>query len=610
MKNFFQQMVASFLGTLAAIVVLLSLGATGLVLLFILIGAEADPVLEEKTALILDLATPIRDTSPTLSLQQSLLGNQEEILPLRTVVNAIEKAAEDDRIVALLIDGRRSNQVDGYANLSEVQQALIKFKQSGKKIVAYGLNYSELGYYLASTADTILINPMGGVEINGLGTQPIFFTGALTKAGIGVQILRVGNYKGAVEPYTRENLSPENRQQQQLLLNQIWQIYLTNVANNRSLTVPQLQAIASDQGLLFADIALREKLVDKVTYWDEALAELKQAGVWINDPEKTEEEEGDQEFRKISLAEYHRLQAGIAASHNQDPKIAIIYLEGSIVNGRGTWENIGGDRYGEILQTIRQDEDIKAIVLRINSPGGSASAADIIWREVELLQAQKPVIISMGNVAASGGYWIATAGEKIVAQPNTVTGSIGVFSILFNVENLGDRLGLNWDEVATGQLANLGSSIKPKTELELAIFQRSVDQVYDIFLDKVGRARNLSPEALDSVAQGRVWTGVEAQKVGLVDQLGGLQTALTLAATQAELGEQWQVQEYPTPRGLNSLLWSNLSHGLTQTNSVVLPPFLQTNWQQLERELTELAQFNDPQGIYARLPFSWHFLNP
>lgn len=610
MKNFFQQMVASFLGTLAAIVVLLSLGATGLVLLFILVSAEADPVLEEKTALILDLAIPIRDTSPTLSLQQSLLGNQEEILPLRTVVNAIEKAAEDDRIVALLIDGRRSNQVDGYANLSEVQQALIKFKQSGKKIVAYGLNYSELGYYLAATADTILINPMGGVEINGLGAQPIFFTGALAKAGIGVQTLRAGSYKGAVEPYTRESLSPENRQQQQLLLNQIWQIYLTSVANNRSLTVPQLQAIASDQGLLFADIALREKLVDKVTYWDEALAELKQAGVWINDPEKTEEEEEDQEFRKISLTEYHRLQTGTAASHNQDPKIAIVYLEGSIVNGRGTWENIGGDRYGELLRTIRQDDDIKAVVLRINSPGGSASAADIIWREVELLQAQKPVIISMGNVAASGGYWIATAGEKIVAQPNTVTGSIGVFSILFNVENLGDRLGLNWDEVTTGALANVGSSIKPKTELELAIFQRSVDQVYEIFLDKVGRARNLSPTALDSVAQGRVWTGVEAQKVGLVDQLGGLQTALNLAAAQAELGEQWQVKEYPTPRGLNSLLWSNLSHGLTETNSVVLPPFLQTNWQQLEREWAELAQFNDPQGIYARLPFSWHFLNP
>lgn len=610
MKNFFQQMVASFLGTLAAIVVLLSLGATGLVLLFILVSAEADPVLEEKTALILDLAIPIQDTRPTLSLQQSLLGNQEEILPLRTVVNAIEKASEDDRIVALLIDGRRSNQVDGYANLSEVQQALIKFKQSGKKIVAYGLNYSELGYYLAATADTILINPMGGVEINGLGAQPIFFTGALAKAGIGVQTLRVGSYKGAVEPYTRENLSPENRQQQQLLLNQIWQIYLTSVANNRSLTVPQLQVIASDQGLLFADIALREKLVDKVTYWDEVLAELKQAGVWINDPEKVEEEEEDQEFRKISLAEYHRLQNWETENHDQDPKIAIVYLEGSIVNGRGTWENIGGDRYGELLRTIRQDDDIKAVVLRINSPGGSASAADIIWREVQLLQAQKPVIISMGNVAASGGYWIATAGEKIVAQPNTVTGSIGVFSILFNVENLGDRLGLNWDEVATGELANVGSSIKPKTELELAIFQRSVDQVYEIFLDKVGRARNLSPTALDSVAQGRVWTGLAAQKVGLVDQLGGLQTAMNLAAAQAELGEQWQVKEYPTPRGLNSLLWNNLIHGLTETNSVVLPPFLRTNWQQLEREWAELAQFNDPQGIYARLPFSWHFLNP
>ncbi|MBD2654389.1 signal peptide peptidase SppA [Synechocystis sp. FACHB-383] len=609
MKNFFQQMVASFLGTLAAIVVLLSLGASSLVLLFVLIAAEADPVLEEKTALILDLATPIRDTSPTLNLQQGLLGNREEILPLRTVVNAIEKAAGDDRIVALLIDGRRSNQVEGYANLSEVQQALAKFKQSGKKIIAYGLNYSELGYYLASTADSVLINPMGGVEMNGLGTQPIFFTGALAKAGIGVQTLRVGSYKGAIEPYTRENLSPENRQQQQLLLEQIWQIYLTSVADNRSLTVPQLQAIANEEGLLFADIALRENLVDKVTYWDEALAELKQSGVWINDSDKADEEE-EQEFRKISLAEYHRLQTWEAESHDQGPKVAIVYLEGSIVNGRGTWENIGGDRYGELLRTIRQDNDIKAVVLRINSPGGSASAADIIWREVELLQAQKPVIISMGNVAASGGYWIATAGEKIVAQPNTVTGSIGVFSILFNVENLGDRLGLNWDEVATGELANVGSSIKPKTELELAIFQRAVDRVYDVFLDKVGSARNLPPAALDSVAQGRVWTGVEAQKVGLVDQLGGLQTALTLAAAQAELGEQWQVKEYPTPRGLNSLLWGNLSHSFTQANSFVLPPFLQSNWQQLERELTELAQFNDPQGIYARLPFTFHLLNP
>ncbi|AIE72560.1 MULTISPECIES: signal peptide peptidase SppA [unclassified Synechocystis] len=614
MKKFFQQMAASFLGTLVAIVVLLSLGASGLVLLFILVSTEADPVLEEKTALVLDLATPIRDTSPTINLRQSLLGNQQEVVPLRTVVNAIEKAAEDDRIVAIFIDGRRGSQVEGYGNLSEVQQALAKFKQSGKKIVAYGLNYSEPGYYLASTADSILVNPMGGLEINGLGAQPIFFTGALAKAGIGVQVLRVGSYKGAVEAYTRENLSPENRQQQQQLLDQIWQIYLDTVAENRQLTVSQLQAIANDQGILFADAALREKLVDKLAYWDQVLAELKQAGVWVNEANQMGAG-NDKDFKKISLTEYHRLQTEKEKKQYQvsKSKIALVYLEGSIVNGRGTWESVGGDRYGEILQTIRQDDDIKAVVLRINSPGGSASAADIIWREVELLQAQKPVIISMGNVAASGGYWIATAGEKIVAQPNTITGSIGVFSILFNVENLGDRLGLNWDEVTTGQLANVGSSVKPKTELELAIFQRAVDQVYAVFLDKVGSARNLTPAALDSVAQGRVWTGLEAQKVGLVDQLGGLETAVTMAATKAELGKQWQVQEYPTPRGLNSLLFSNLGQSLAQgddVNSLALPPFLQTHWQQLERELEQLSQFNDPQGIYARLPFFLHALNP
>ncbi|MFM1841676.1 MAG: protease [Cyanobacteriota bacterium] len=607
MKDFFKQLFASFVGTIAAVLVLLSFGTGSVILLLLLLSSTGEPVLKEKTALVLDLSIPIRDINPPLSLSQSLLAEKESSVPLRTVVNAIEKAAQDDRIVALFIDARRGDQVSGYANLSEVQQALITFKQTGKKIIAYGLTFSEPGYYLASVADQVLLNPLGGMELNGLVAEPMFLTGAFEKYGIGVQTVRVGSYKGAIEPFTRQNLSPENREQQQALLDQLWQVYRQTVAKNRNLSTEKVQAIADQEGLLFADGARENQLVDQVVYWDQALEELKKVGVWIN-ASASPDDGDDQPFRQVSLSDY---QTHWDTEHKPDKKagkIAIVYLEGAIVNGQGTWQNVGGDRYGKLLREIREDQDIKAVVLRINSPGGSASAADIIWREVELLQQQKPVIISMGNVAASGGYWIATAGQKILAQPTTVTGSIGVFSLLFNIENLGNRVGLSWDEVTTAKLANLGSTVSPKSELELAVYQKSVDRVYDVFIDKVAKSQNLSPQQVNTVAQGRVWSGEAAKQIGLVDQLGGLNTALEEAADQAKLGQNWQIKEYPTPQGLDALLLKNLGQSLSSlaiTDQAYLPPPLQVNWQQLEREWHQLTQLNDPQGIYVRLPFLW-----
>ncbi len=606
MKDFFKQAVASFVGTIAAIGLLVSLSTAGGILLLLLLSVDNDPVVESKTALVLDLGTPIRDTNPPLNLRAALARSEEEILPLREVVTAIEAAAEDDRITTLFIDGRRGNRVSGYSNLSEIRQALQTFKASGKSIIAYGVNWSETGYYLASIADKVLINPMGGIELNGLGTQPMFYAGAFEKYGIGVQTVRVGSFKGAIEPFTRQDLSPENRQQQQALLDELWQNYRETVAQKRNVTPTDIQAIADNQGLIMADAAKTAGLVDEVQYWDEVLDAFKVAGVFMVLPADMDEDKEDgKAFRQVSIKNYHAaLEADQEVDENA-PTIAVLYLDGAIVNGKGTLNTVGSERYAAFIRKLQAEDDIKAVVLRINSPGGSASAADIIWREVELLQQQKPVIVSMGNVAASGGYWIATGAEKILAQPNTITGSIGVFSVLFNIETLGDRLGLAWDEVETAELATLGSTVTPKTPLELAVFQRAANQVYDTFLDKVAISRDLSKPQVEQVAQGRVWSGKAAKQVGLVDQLGGLEMAITEAAASAELGDTWQVDTYPARKNLESLLLESLNNslhtGLAQDSP--LPKPLEAAWQQLGNEWQLLDEFTDPQGIYARLPF-------
>jgi protease-4 len=267
---------------------------------------------------------------------------------------------------------------------------------------------------------------------------------------------------------------------------------------------------------------------------------------------------------------------------------------------------VGGDRFVKLIRKIRADQDIKAVVVRINSPGGSATASDLIWREVQLLKAKKPVVISMGNVAASGGYWIATGGQHIFAEPTTITGSIGVFSLLFNVETIGNRFGLTWDQVRTSKLANLGSGIRPKSAAELAIFQQAVNQIYDLFLDKVSQSRGLSKAKVAEIAQGRVWTGAEAQKIGLVDDLGGLEQAITYAANQTNLGDNWELDEYPRQKSLETAILESLFKLQIQSQipKVQTDPLTQ-KWQDFRAELTSLQTLNDPKGIYARLPFNW-----
>lgn len=598
MNRFIKQILASFIGTIAALLMTVTVGASALVLLLLLLSQDSSPVVKEKTVLIFDLATQIQDTESTPSFNQILSQESQSTLSLRQVLETIQKASKDDRIVAIFLDGRKGGGASGYASLTEIREALQRFRQTGKKIIAYGVDWREPDYFLASIADEILENPIGTIEINGLGAEPLFYGAALAKYGVGVQTVRVGNFKSAVEPFTRQDLSPQNRQQLESLLGGVWQSYIETVATSRSLTASALQAIADNQGLLSAQKAQKAKLIDKVVYWDQVVDQLKSLS-------KVDENE-EKSFRQISLNDYVSVPVKAFPARRSDQKIAVLYLDGTIVNGEGSLDSVGGDRFVKLIRKIRADQDIKAVVVRINSPGGSATASDLIWREVQLLKAKKPVVISMGNVAASGGYWIATGGQHIFAEPTTITGSIGVFSLLFNVETIGNRFGLTWDQVQTSKLANLGSGIRPKSEAELAIFQQAVNQIYDLFLDKVSQSRGLSKTKVAEIAQGRVWTGAEAQKIGLVDDLGGLEKAITYAANQTNLRDNWELDEYPRQKSLETAILKSLFklQIQSQVSKVQTDPLTQ-KWQDFRAELTSLQTLNDPKGIYARLPFNW-----
>ena len=602
MKAFFKQTLATLLGNLLSLVLTLAVSTTGLLLIVFFLTYDSGPVVKEKSILIVDLATPIQDTEPVFSLGSILSNDQPTPLSLRRVVEALDKASQDDRIVGIFLDGRQGGGAKGYANLQEIRTALERFQKAGKKVIAYGVDWREPDYFLASIADEVVMNPLGSLELNGFGTEPLFYQGAFEKYGIGVQAVRVGQFKGAIEPFTRQDLSPQNRQQIEALLGGVWQTYLQTVAANRAVNSEQLQAIADSQGLLLAENAQQEKLIDKVAYWDQMIEQLKGMSIADQGTQKT--------FRQITLANYLDVPVKAVPERQSENKIAILYAEGTIVNGDGTEQTVGGDRFVRFLRQIRDDEQVKALVLRINSPGGSATASEMILRELQLFAQKKPVIISMGNVAASGGYWIALGGQRIFAEPTTVTGSIGVFSLLFNVGALGNRFGLTWDQVQTAKLANLGSGVRPKTEAELAIFQGAVNQVYDLFLNKVAKARNLPKTQVSDIAQGRVWTGLDAQKIGLVDELGSLQTAIAYAAKQAKLGEDWQLEEYPKSKDLETVIVEKLFKAQAQflpVKPAVNADPLSQQWQQFRQEFTELQTLNDPKGIYARLPFNWQW---
>ncbi len=610
MKNFF----TSFFASLTALIVFL-FGAC--ILAFLLLGAiiamgqKKPATVENGSYLVFDLGANIVDTPLQNDgfdeFMEALGGEGRQTLQLRQATRAIEAAGRDPAIKGLFLTGslRPMGYGSGFGALKEVREAIVAFRKSGKPVKAY-LNFAATrDYYVASAADQIVLDPYGVILMPGLASQPMFFAGTFEKFGVGVQVTRVGKYKSAVEPYTRKDMSPENREQIQKLIDDLWKEITATVEGARKLPAGSLQTLVDAKGFIRADAAKQAKLVDQVLYHDEVLDALKEA---------TGRKKSDRAFKQINLKEYARLVGGsgaepkrvaadkIEVSSSGRGKVAIVYAEGEIVDGSGNDEGlVYGEKTARMLREVRADDNVKAVVLRVNSPGGSVSASEAIAREVALLQQTRPVIVSMGTLAASGGYWIAMPAEHIFAEPTTITGSIGVFGLFLNFQGLfNDKLGLTFDLVKTGKFADAATVTRPKTPEELALFQDTVDWVYDQFISKVAKGRKLDRNAVQEIAQGRVWSGTEALKLGLVDEIGGLAAATQYAAAKAKLDDNFRVTEYPRHKQFAEAFAEALDPRRRE-QSFSGPAGL------LVREATEqvraLGRYNDPQGLYARLPF-------
>ena len=598
MKNFF----TSLLGSLVALVLFFG-GCAFLGLVFILalaaLGQKQPVAVQPGSYLVFDLSANIQDAPLEFdgaALFGPLMGGERlQTLQLRTVTRALRAAARDNRIAGLLVTGnvRPVGYGSGFGTLKEVRAALQAFKASGKPVMAY-LNFATTrDYYLASTAGDVVLDPYGVILMPGLASQPLFMAGAFEKFGIGVQVTRVGKYKSAVEPYIRKDLSPENREQIQQLLDDIWADLLGDIAASRRLTRAEVQGAVDAEGLITATSAVAHKLVDRSAYRDQVIDELKA---------KTGRKKGTKEsFKQISLAAYAGVAAGeTGGALGRKNQIAVVYAEGDIVDGEGQMGEVGGHKFARELRQLRQDESIKAVVLRVNSPGGSASASEEIQRELRLTMQTKPVVVSMGSVAASGGYWISTYSHRIFAEPATITGSIGVYGMFFNVQQLFNHFGLTFDTVKTGKLADMLTASRPKTEAEMAVFQKLVDWIYDEFTAKVGESRKLDKAKVLEIAQGRVWSGEEAKKLGLVDEIGGLGKAITFAAEKAGLGTNYRLTEFPHKRQLAEII-NEVLKGMTPDqagDNAALAKMLG----EFKDQARVLLRFNDPCGIYARLP--------
>jgi protease-4 len=602
MTNFLKQTLASLLGSLLGLTIFSGVSTLGFLLLLIAIASSqnSSPTVKDKSVLVFDLSMKITDNEPDSSqlVEKTFTGVEENSITLRKVVETLDKAGNDPKIVGIYIDGNNTNSTVGYASLKEIRQALEKFRKTGKKIIAYSSDWSKREYYLSSVANQIVVNPMGTMEINGLSSQPMFLAGAFKKYGIGVQIVRVGKFKGAVEPLILDKLSPENREQTQKLLDDVWGEWQKSVGTSRNILPQKLQAIANSQGILEATVAKSNGLVDMIAYEDQVFTDLKKL---------TGKNEKDKTFTKISLGDYAEVPG---KSSKSDNKIAIVYAEGEIVNGSGDQGTIGSDEFAKMFSKIRQNDQIKAVVLRINSPGGSATAAEVMQREIKLTHQVKPVIVSMGDMAASGGYWIASDSHRIFAQSNTITGSIGVFGVLFNGQKLGNNNGITWDTVKTSQYADQQTISRPKSPQELAVYQRSVDRIYNLFLEKVSQGRKLPTAKVAEIAQGRVWSGIAAKQIGLVDEIGGLNVAIEYAAKQAKLGTNWELEEYPqVGTYMERLLGKKLDEvkaklGIEKAE-IKNHNLLIKELAKFQQEINTLQTMNDPQGIYTRLPINF-----
>ncbi len=576
-----------FLGRVFAVLVGLFVFTILIVLLLSALGAEKPLIIADNSVLKIKLDREIREKGQGFVLNG--FGYESNSVGLIEIKEALSRAASEDKIRGILLE---VNSVKaGFASASEIREALVNFKKSGKFIYAYGESYSEGAYYLASTADKIYLAPSGSLEFNGFSSEIMFFKKALEKLEIKPEIFRVGQYKSAVEPFFLEKMSDANREQTSSFMNSLYASFLGNISVSRDIPVARLKAISDSLLVRRPADALKYKLITNIGYYDEVQNEIK----------KMLKEKDEVEY--VSLADYASSLKTEVTDEGEKNTIAVIIASGEINSGKSKDnQTIGADDVCEQLRQVRENDKIKAVVLRINSPGGSALASDLMWREVQLTKAVKPVIASMSDYAASGGYYMAMGCHKIVANPTTVTGSIGVFGLLVNATQfMNNKLGVTTDRVNTGKFSDLGSFTRDLTTEERAVIQEDVNHTYLDFTTKAAEGRKKSLEDLQKIASGRVWTGIQAKENGLVDELGGLEKAVEIAAASAKI-KSYQVKYYPEKKSLIEDLMEQIDN--KETAQVNL---LKKELGELYPYFVTLQKIKGMQGVQSRLPFELEF---
>lgn len=535
MKDFIKYTMATVVGL---VLVSIIMGILTFVSMAGMIASEgmSSPI-EKKSVLRITLKGSITERAGEENPLSKLGGETTQQIALDLALQALEKAAKNDKIEGIYMEG---GILSAYpAEVQELRQALLKFKKSGKWIIAYADTYSRSAYYLCSVADKVYLNPIGMLDWSGLSSNPMFFTGLMKKLGIKMQVFKVGTYKSAVEPYIAEQMSDANREQVSSYQQSIWNNMLKDVAKSRKTTAEALNSLADSLTILSGpEASVKGGLVDKLCYQDEVKKILKNKA-------KMEE---DESLRFVSISD---VALSEELNDKVDDEIAVYYAYGEIkediTGGFAQESTITSKQMTKDLQELREDDDVKAVVLRVNSPGGSAYASEQIWREVQLLSKEKPVIVSMGALAASGGYYISCGANKIFAEPTTLTGSIGIFGMIPDAtELLTDKLGLSFDVVKTNAHSDFGAMGRPLNESECRLMQAYINQGYELFTGRVAQGRNISQDSVKAVAEGRVWTGEQAMKIGLVDKLGNLNDAIAAAAKAAKI-EKYSVGRYPEP---------------------------------------------------------------
>jgi protease-4 len=497
--------------------------------------------------------------------------------------DGIKRAAQDDRIEGILLEPNYL--YSGLGKLFELRKELEAFKKSGKFILAYSEYYTESEYYLASVADEVYLPEEGMLEFNGFRAEYNFLKGTFDKLGIEVQVFKAGDYKSSVEPFTRTEMSEESREQTVSLLESFYSTYLNDISRTRGVDTDQLKAVADSMLATEAKSAMQYRLITDTKYYDQVIEELK----FRTDVDSSKK------LKSVRLKPY---LTSTSSLHDGSERIAVVFANGEIINGTGSPERIGSESLSRLLRKLREDEKIKAVVLRVNSPGGSSLASDVIWREVMKTSEVKPIIASMSDIAASGGYYIAMACDSIIAQPLTLTGSIGAYSMHFSAkELLEDKLGITTDVVKTGPLADVFTMARPYTEYEKSIFQKGADDTYKTFIHKAADGRDMAVSDIDAVAGGRIWSGAQAMENGLVDMIGGLDDAVSVAAGAAGLGEdEYRLRYYPTKRSFWEQLILDLSGDYEESR-------MRSKLGQFYPMAKEIMNLGNYYGLQTRLPF-------